>query len=114
MYKVLLKNLNGDSVKRIFAKAFEDIASRFESRLIELAAARQEGASPPSGPQHPYGVDIGATLGDRLALDIAYLNEQLGKHTVISAPLQGLLMDLTRHVQARLSTTDEAWKAIHP
>ncbi|CAK8992039.1 Cyclin-dependent kinases regulatory subunit, partial [Durusdinium trenchii] len=33
MYRVLLRNLNYDSVRKIFARAFEEIASSFRRRL---------------------------------------------------------------------------------
>jgi len=103
MYKVLLKNLNGESVRRIFAKAFEEIAMKFEQRLQQELAA----------PSPPYEDRVGRSLGDRLVMDVAYLRDQLGKLSGITAPLQRLLQDLVHHLRVRLPT-DDPLKAMHP
>jgi len=103
MYRVLLKNLTGDSVRRIFAKAFEDISVRFEQRLGQELSA----------PTPPYEERVGRSLGDRLAMDIAFLQEQLEKLSGISTPLQRLLFDLLHHLQTKLPA-DEPTKALHP
>lgn len=102
MYRVLLKNLNYDSVRRIFARAFEDIASRFEKRLTEDMKA--------STP--PYEDRVGRSLGDRLLLDLAYLQRELEQLTGISTPLQRLLCDLVQHVQNSLPR-DDPLKMLH-
>lgn len=103
MYRVLLKNLTGDSVRKIFAKAFEEIAAKFEQRLSQELVA----------PSPPYGDQVGRSLGDRLALDVAFLREQLEKLSGISTPLQRLLVDLVCHLRARLPA-DDPLKALHP
>eukprot|EP00929_Paragymnodinium_shiwhaense_P078534 TRINITY_DN40727_c0_g2_i1.p1 TRINITY_DN40727_c0_g2~~TRINITY_DN40727_c0_g2_i1.p1 ORF type:complete len:1155 (-),score=285.77 TRINITY_DN40727_c0_g2_i1:167-3631(-) len=105
MYKVLLKNLNGDSVRRIFAKAFEEIGAKFEQKLGQEIVA--------STP--PYDGSTGRSLGDRLVMDIAYLHrrDQLGSLSGIAAPLQHLLLELLRHLQTKLPAED-ATKAVHP
>lgn len=103
MYRVLLKNLTGDSVRRIFAKAFEEIAVKFDQRLCQEISA----------PGPPYEDKLGRTLGDRMALDIAFLQEQLEKLSGISTPLQRLLVDLVSHMRTRLPN-DDPLKALHP
>lgn len=103
MYRALLKNLTGDSVRRIFAKAFEDIAARFEQRLGQELQA----------PAPPYADRPGHSLGDRLALDVAFLREQLEKLSGISTPLRSLLIDLLNHLRTKLPA-DDPLKALHP
>jgi len=103
MYRVLLKNLTGDSVRRIFTKAFEEISTKFETRLTQDLA-------PASA---PYEDRIGRSLGDRLALDVAFLQEQLEKLSGISTPLQRLLLEMLQHVQTKLPC-DQPLRAMHP
>lgn len=102
MYRVLLKNLTGDSVRRIFAKAFEEISGKFELRVSQELVA--------STP--PYEDRVGRSLGDRLALDVAFLQEQLEKLSGISTPLQRLLFEMLQHLQAKLPA-DQPVKALH-
>eukprot|EP00931_Biecheleriopsis_adriatica_P007297 TRINITY_DN1085_c0_g1_i3.p1 TRINITY_DN1085_c0_g1~~TRINITY_DN1085_c0_g1_i3.p1 ORF type:complete len:1034 (+),score=258.40 TRINITY_DN1085_c0_g1_i3:56-3157(+) len=102
MYRVLLKNLNFDSVRKIFARAFEEIASRFEQRLGQELAA----------PSPPYSEGPGRTLGDRLLFDLAFLQKELEKLTGISTPLQRLLCDLVQHLQAKLPA--DPLRKLHP
>jgi len=104
MYRVLLKNLTHESVRKIFAKAFEEIAAKFKARLSEEMMA----VSTP-----PYEAKVGRTLGDRLLLDVAYLKEQLGKLSGISTPLQRLLVDMVSHIQSHVPASDQL-KGLHP
>lgn len=103
MYRVLLKNLNGDSVRRIFAKAFEEIAERFEQRLTQELLA----------PTPPYFDRPGCSLGDRLAMDLAYLHRELQKLSGITAPLQRLFADMLQHLRSAF-LEEELPKALHP
>jgi len=103
MYSVLAKSLGADSLQKIFGKAFAEIAARFEQRLGSGLAA----------PTPPYGPVAGRSLGDRLALDVAFLQEQLGRHAHISTPLQHLLSDFARHLQAKLPADDPV-RQLHP
>jgi hypothetical protein len=105
MYRVLLKNLTADTVRKIFTKAFEEVSVKFDQRLEgELVAA---------GP--PYEAKVGRTLGDRLALDVAYLQEQLDKLSGISTPLRALLLDLARHLQQKLpDKASDPLRALNP
>jgi len=98
MHDILLKRLSSDSVKRIFAKAFTEIGVTFEQRLTQELSA----------PSPPYECKTGRSLGDRLAMDVAFLYEQLKSLVVISAPLQCLLVDLVHHLQAKLQSEDPA------
>jgi len=107
MYKVLLKNLTGDSVKKIFAKAFTEIAQKFEQRL------GQDGGSGMAATSPPYQEQVGCSLGDRLAMDLAYLQEQLSKLSGIATPLSHLLYDLVRHLKTKLPAEDPL-KRLHP
>jgi len=104
MYRVLLKNLTGDSVRHIFAKAFEDIAVKFEQRISQEMVA----------PSPPYSERLGRTLGDRLALDIVFMREQLEKASGISTPLQRLLADLVHHLRTHYMSSDDPLRALHP
>lgn len=104
MYRVLLKNLTGDNVRHIFAKAFETIAVKFEQRLAQEIPA----------PSPPYEDRLGRTLGDRLALDIAFLRGELEKASAISTPLQRLLADLVRHLCTYFASSSEPLRALHP
>lgn len=103
MYIVLLKNLSGDSVRLIFAKAFDEIAVKFEQRLSQEVAT----------PSPPYEDQLGVSLGDRLLLDLAFMQQELEKLTAIATPLQRLLFDLMQHLKAKLPATDSA-RALHP
>lgn len=102
MYRVLLRNLNYDSVRKIFARAFEEIASSFRRRLEQDLPA----------PSPPYSESLGRSLGDRLLLDFAYLYRELGTLTGITTPLQRLLCDLVQHLQTKLP--EDPPKKIHP
>lgn len=97
MYTTLLRHLSNDVVRGIFAKAFEDIATRFEQRLGQDFQT----------PSPPYMDQVGRTLGDRLALDIAYMGEQLEKLAVINKPLQQLLAGFLQNLQTRLPVDEE-------
>merc|ERR1712137_270103 len=103
MYKVLLKNLSGENVRTIFGEAFDEISRRFERRLAQDL----------NTPSPPYEDKLGCSLGDRLAMDIAFLNEQLGKLSHISIPLQQLLLALVQHIQVKLSA-ENPLKRLHP
>jgi hypothetical protein len=107
MYKVLLRNLTGESVKKIFAKAFSEIAQKFEQRLT------QDAGNGMSAPSPPYLEQAGCTLGDRLTMDLAYLQEQLSKLSGIATPLQHLLCDLVHHLRTKLGA-EEPLKKLHP
>ncbi|CAJ1345586.1 unnamed protein product [Effrenium voratum] len=102
MYRVLLRNLNYDSVRKIFARAFEEIASSFQQRLEQDISA----------PSPPYSDSLGRSLGDRLLLDFAYLYRELEKLTGITTPLQRLLCDLVQHLQTKLP--EDPPKKLHP
>lgn len=102
MYKVLLRNLTGESVKKIFAKAFTEISKKFEESSNSM---------PASSP--PYMERVGCSLGDRLAMDLAYLQEQLSKLSGIATPLHHLLGDLVHHLQTKLPAEDPL-KRLHP
>jgi hypothetical protein len=102
MYRVLLKNLNGDIVRKIFATAFDDIAVKFEQRLTQEMTA----------PSPPYTGGPGCSLGDRLIRDIAYLREQLAGLGGIGAPLNDFILSLSRHLQIHMPPNDPN-KAIH-
>merc|ERR1711972_1270040 len=103
MYRVLLKNLNADTVRKIFANAFTEMALKFEQRLGQEF----------STPTPPYEERTGRSLGDRIAWDIAFLQEQLDKLSGISTPLRSLLSDLIRHLQGHMPAGDPL-KALHP
>jgi len=103
MYRILLKSLAGDSVKRIFAKAFTEIAVTFEQRLGQELSA----------PSPPYEDKVGRSLGDRLAMDLAFLQEQLKSLGGIATPLQHLLTELVHHLQAKLEAEDPT-RRLHP
>lgn len=104
MYKALFRNLTGgDRVKKIFAKAFAEVSVKFEQQLSQK----------PNAPSPPYERQVGRSLGDRLAMDLAYLQEHLGKLSVIAGPVHSLLSDLVRHVQAKLPAEDGEL-AVHP
>mmetsp|Transcript_119860 Transcript_119860/g.208063 ORF Transcript_119860/g.208063 Transcript_119860/m.208063 type:complete len:986 (+) Transcript_119860:111-3068(+) len=104
MYKVLFKNLTGPDVKKIFAKAFADIGSKFEQRLGQALNA----SSP------PYEDQVGRSLGDRLAMDVAFLQEQLSeKNPGIATQLQHLVFDLLHHLQTKLQQ-EEPLRRLHP
>lgn len=102
MYRVLLRNLNYDSVRRIFARAFEDIASVFQQRLDQDIAA----------PSTNYSDGVGCSLGDRLLLDFAYLYTELEKLTGITTPLERLVCDLVQHLLTKLP--EDALRRPHP
>ncbi|CAE7242555.1 VPS54 [Symbiodinium natans] len=102
MYRVLLRNLNYDSVRKIFARAFEDMASLFLQRLEQEIAA----------PSPPYSDGVGCSLGDRLLLDFAYLNTELEKLTGITTPLERLVCDLIQHLLTKLP--EDALRKPHP
>lgn len=103
MYRILFKNLHGESVHWIFAKAFEEISGKFEHRLSQEIQT----------PSPPYEERVGCTFGDRLVLDLAFLQEQLSKNTVISSPVQRLLMDMLHHLRTKLPA-DDPLKLLHP
>lgn len=104
MYKVLFKNLTGDSVKKIFAKAFTDIGAKFEQRLSQALNA----TSP------PYEDQVGRSLGDRLAMDVAFLQEKLAPVCQgISTQLHNLVFDLLHHLQTKLQG-EEPIRRLHP
>lgn len=102
MYRVLLRHLNYDSVRKIFARAFEEIASSFQQRLEQDIPA----------PSPPYSDSLGRSLGDRLLLDFAFLYRELEKLTGITTPLQRLLCDLVQHLQTKLP--EDPPKKTHP
>jgi len=103
MYTVLSKSLSLDGVQKIFGKAFAEIAGKFEQRLAGGLAVDYP----------PYeGMEF-RSLGDRLAMDIAFLQEQLGRLTLIAVPLQHLLSDLIYHIRARLPMEDPL-RQLHP
>jgi len=106
MYRALLKNLMIDSVRMIFAKAFEDMASKFDQQLIHVA---QEFSTPTP----PYEDKLGFTLGDRLVQDVAFLRGELENLNGISMSLGRLLLEMLQHLQTRLPTSDRL-KALHP
>mmetsp|Transcript_10019 Transcript_10019/g.22476 ORF Transcript_10019/g.22476 Transcript_10019/m.22476 type:complete len:1009 (+) Transcript_10019:101-3127(+) len=96
MYRVLLKNLSGESVRGIFSKAFQDIGEKFEARMDgELTA-----------PSPPYNPQVGHSLGDRFVMDVAFLQDQLGNLTGISQPLAKLLHNFISHLQVKLPPDD--------
>lgn len=103
MYRVLLRSIDGAGVRNIFSQAFTDIAEKFEQRLDEEMSA----SSP------PYGDAPGYTVGDRLTMDVAYLQEQLGKLSGITTPLQQLLFRFVQHLRSKLPTEDPV-RAVHP
>mmetsp|Transcript_104382 Transcript_104382/g.290839 ORF Transcript_104382/g.290839 Transcript_104382/m.290839 type:complete len:346 (+) Transcript_104382:2632-3669(+) len=103
MYTVLSKSLSMESVQKIFGKAFAEMAWSFEECLGNGLAA----------PSPPYEGAVGRSLGDRLAMDIAFLHDQLGRLVGISTPLQNLLADLIYHIRARLPMEDPL-RQLHP
>lgn len=102
MYRVLLKSLTGENVKKIFDQAFKEMAVKFEQRLQQELPA----------PSPPYEDMVGSSLGDRLALDVAYLQEQLMKLSGIATPLRSFLADLLKHLQVCLPSSDPV-RALH-
>jgi len=103
MYKVLLRSIDGAGVRNIFSQAFTDIAEKFEQRLDEEISA----------PSPPYRDAPGYSMGDRLIMDVAYLQEQLGKLSGITTPLQQLLFRFVQHLRTKLPTEDPV-RAVHP
>jgi len=105
MLRALLRTLASDSVRRIFAKAFESVAAKFGERMGQEIPA----------PSPPYEERLGRTLGDRLALDIAFLQESVDRqsNSCITTPLQRLLADLVCHLRVR-APADDPLRAVHP
>lgn len=96
LYTVLTKSLSAEMIQKIFGRAFAEIATRFEQRLgSELLA-----------PSPPYDGRVGCSLGDRLIMDVAFLQEQLGKLSFITMPLKHLLADLVHHLRTKLPEED--------
>merc|ERR1712137_1474593 len=117
MYKILLQNVDGQNVRRIFEKAFIDISSKFDQRLTNAASTSGEGATTStdilvSVPNPPYNDLPGQSLGDRLLMDIAYVNESLSKLNGIAVPLQQLVLGLAAHLQTRLPP-DDGTRSVH-
>lgn len=103
MYQFILRILPSDTVRRIFSKAFAEIASKFEQHIGQELAA----------PSPPYEAKPGRTLGDRLAMDVAYMREQLGKLSAVATPMNSLVCDLVHHLQTKLPA-DEPLKRLQP
>mmetsp|Transcript_6111 Transcript_6111/g.19575 ORF Transcript_6111/g.19575 Transcript_6111/m.19575 type:complete len:118 (-) Transcript_6111:171-524(-) len=103
MYTVLSRSMSPESVQTVFGKAFAEMAGKFELRL----------SSGMSVSCPPYEGLAWRSLGDRLLMDIAYLQEQLGRLRGISRPLQHLLSDLLHHIRARLPAEDPL-QLLHP
>jgi len=89
MNRVLLKALAVENVRKIFAKAFSDIAVKFEKQL----EGKMEAPSP------PYEGRMGRSSGDRMAMDLAFLFEQLGQLTGIELASQHLIADMMQHLR---------------
>lgn len=104
LYKVLLRSLTGETVRQIFANAFEDIGGKFETRISEEFEA----------PTPPYEARIGRTLADRLVLDVAYLQDQLERYAGIATPLKMLLSNLCDHLRIRFESSDDPLRILHP
>jgi len=96
MYNVLSKNLSGEYVQKIYIKAFMEVAVKFEHRVMSGVPA----------PSPPYEDVVGRTLGDRLALDAAFIQDQLEKLTGIALPLRRLLCEFVHHLRTKLPVED--------
>lgn len=57
-------------------------------------------------PSPPYEDVVGRTLGDRLALDAAFIQDQLEKLTGIALPLRRLLCEFVHHLRTKLPVED--------
>jgi len=112
MYAVLSRSLNTDGVQRIFSKAFADISTKFEQRLAEAEKDRHSSIIYVA-PNPPYVGMIWFSVGDRFAIDLAYLQEQLGKLAGIAAPVKKLLSDLLRHLETRLTPDAGGQRELH-
>jgi len=104
MCSVLSKSLPTDSMQRVFARAFTDIATSFGQKF--------GGGSFPV-PSFPYAGAPTQSLGDRLAMDVAFLGEQLERFPSVALPSQRLVADFIHHLQTRLPA-DDSLRRLHP
>lgn len=104
MCSVLSKSLPSDCMQRVFARAFTDMAASFGQKF--------GGGSFPV-PSFPYTGAPTQSLGDRLAMDVAFLGEQLERFPSVAMPSQRLIADFIHHLQTRLPA-DDSLRRLHP
>ncbi|CEM23723.1 unnamed protein product [Vitrella brassicaformis CCMP3155] len=120
LYKVLVKVLDPEHTKKIFARSFHDISERFDrhlsgqqpSPLPSPSGTQQQQQQQAQSPQPPSAVPNLPSPPERYAFDVVYLYQTLSPLSLIYGPLCGFVGDLIGAIKAHLGLTGKALKAV--
>ena len=102
MYKVLLKSLQSDNLKRVFSRAFSESASHFSDKLRELKAS----------PSTPTKVLAEFACKFRIDLLFLYQNLQVGEAMAgVKSALNNMVADMLDETEAQLPLVDKSLTA---